>query len=147
MEDQKLYNAAEEIADLVTQFEACTLPAPLWTHQAHLVVALWYLLHYPKDEAIGRMREGIFQYNLAVGGQNTDHSGYHETITLFYMNALERFLKDICKTLPWRRLMNDLMSSKYADKNFPFEYYTKSFLMSAQARKEWIGPDKKKLNF
>jgi hypothetical protein len=147
MEEQKLLNATEEIKDLVMKFETCTLPASLWTHQAHLEVALWYLLHYSREEAKQRMHEGIFQYNIAMGGKNTDQSGYHETITLFYLEALERFLKDICKSLSFRRLVNDLIDSRYTDKNLPFEYYTKELLMSAQARREWVVPDKKKLDF
>ena len=43
--------------------------------------------------------------------------------------------------------MHELIDSKYADKHFLFEYYTKDYLMSAQARKEWVAPDLKKMNF
>jgi hypothetical protein len=31
-------------------------------------------------------------YNVSVGGENTDVSGYHETITLFYTTKVANYL-------------------------------------------------------
>ena len=47
---------AEEIARFVERFEACTLPKAEWTHQAHLLIALWYLSRRGPDEALTIVR-------------------------------------------------------------------------------------------
>lgn len=46
------YQTTEEINNLITSFEDCTLPRCQWTHAAHLTVALWYLTQYEVKEAI-----------------------------------------------------------------------------------------------
>lgn len=142
---QNSFATEEEVENLVQQFETCTLPASLWTHHAHLVVALRYLLQYSEEEAIRQIRQGIVQFNVAVGGKNTDHSGYHETITLFYIYALHNFLKDQPEPSSWGSLIHNLLNSKYADKSFLYEYYSKELLMSVKARKAWVEPDLKKI--
>ena len=71
-----------------------------WTHHAHLRVGLWHLLHYPPGEALDRLRDGIRLYNLATGGANTDTSGYHESITRFYVWVIARFLATADRTRP-----------------------------------------------
>ncbi|MDY7014636.1 MAG: hypothetical protein SVX43_13740, partial [Cyanobacteriota bacterium] len=40
-----------KIVNLVRAFEERTLPRSRWTHAAHLIVALWYLMQYPESEA------------------------------------------------------------------------------------------------
>ncbi len=79
---------AQDIEAFVREFEACTLPKPRWTHQAHLLVGLWYLSRHPPAEALNIVRERIRAYNVAVGTANTDRSGYHETITRLYLNDI-----------------------------------------------------------
>src|SRR5262245_9914729 len=80
--------ASDRLLRLVRRFEACTLPWSQWTHEAHLLVGLWYLEHVPEPEATQRIRIGIRCYNLANGVITTPERGYHETITLFYVRAI-----------------------------------------------------------
>ena len=49
----------EEVAALVRAFENATIPAPEFTHAAHIAVALSYLDSFSPDEALQRMREKI----------------------------------------------------------------------------------------
>jgi hypothetical protein len=44
-----------EIVNFVRAFEEQTLPRSQWTHTAHLIVALWYLVQYPEAEARDRL--------------------------------------------------------------------------------------------
>ena len=74
----------EQAKELVAQFEMCSLPKEKWTHEAHFVMALWYCSHQPIPLAMQSIRNGIKKYNVSIGGANTDDSGYHETITVFY---------------------------------------------------------------
>lgn len=85
----------EKIKALVTQFQDRTLPKEAWTHEAHLIVALWYVQNYSKAEATCLLRAGIINYNVSVGTVNTPTGGYHETITLFWIGVIYDFLKSI----------------------------------------------------
>ena len=77
------------LRDLVAGFEDGTLPREEWTHAAHLTMALWYLVNYPDDtESVRRIRDGIKHYNAAVGVVSTPTSGYHETLTRYYVHVV-----------------------------------------------------------
>src|SRR5262245_50708667 len=60
---KETYKSSEEITDLVRAFESCTLDRDLWTHHAHMTLALWYLIRRPRKEATRLIREGIKRYN------------------------------------------------------------------------------------
>lgn len=81
-----MYTRAE-LQVLVHNFETKTLPKEAWTHEAHLAVGLWYAVTAPEN-MLARLRQNIRTYNAAVGGQNTETAGYHETITDFYVRLL-----------------------------------------------------------
>jgi len=132
-----------EIERLVAGFEDGTLPKSEWTHQAHMTVAFWYLSKYSEAEATNRIRDGIKKYNKAVGTKNTENSGYHETITLFWVWAVRRFILKRNLSTCALESINILVASY--DKNFPLEYYSKELLMSWDARREWREPDLKRL--
>ena len=73
----------QEFDYIVSGFRAKTLPSKEWTHEAHLITGLWYVINFGYDEALVQMQARIRTYNEANGGMNTDSSGYHETITVF----------------------------------------------------------------
>jgi hypothetical protein len=136
----RLHSLAE-VSELVEAFEAGNLPREHWTHQAHLVVALWYLVNFPQEEALAKARSGIRAYNQARGVENTLTSGYHETLTRFWMWAVARFLEEHAVVLPIHELASAMLNSAYAERNLPFIYYSKPHLMSAEARMNWVEPD------
>src|SRR3979490_953792 len=76
-------------------FEEGTLPRPDWTHAAHLAIGATYLVEYERFEAIWRARDGIRHYNASQGILNTSESGYHETITLFWLGITLNFLEKL----------------------------------------------------
>jgi hypothetical protein len=121
-------------------FLARTLPKKEWTHHAHLRVGLWHLLRYPADETLDRLRDGIKQYNVATGGTNTDTSGYHETITRFYVWQIDQFLRQADRALPIDTLAEQLIQ-QFGDKKAPLRYYSEGRLMSVAARLGWVEPD------
>lgn len=126
---------------LAAEFTSCTLPKVEWTHHAHLKVGLWHLLRYSPSEAMARLREGIKQYNLTCGVENTDSEGYHETITQFYVWLIDRFVrKEADCSQPIDVLANELIH-RYGDKSLPLKYYSRDRLMSKTARREWVEPD------
>ena len=130
---------------LVEAFLSCTLPKENWTHEAHLKVGLWHLLHYSPSESTKRLRQSIKQYNVACGIENTETQGYHETITQFYVWLINQFIQQTDCSQPIDLLANGLID-RYGDKSLLFRYYSRSRLMSKTARLQWVEPDLKPLN-
>jgi hypothetical protein len=126
--------------ELVAAFVAGTLPKTEWTHQAHLRVGLWHLLHHAADEALDLLRDRIRRYNVACGVANTDHGGYHETITRFYVRVIDRFLQSADRQRPLDQLAEDLIR-QWGDKELPLRYYSRERLFSVLARRQWVEPD------
>jgi hypothetical protein len=142
--DEVKFRTTEDILALVRGFDGCTLPREEWTHNAHLTVALWYLLQYDWPEASGRVRRGIKRYNAAHGIVNTPTGGYHETLTLFWLRRVRSFLEgERNEGRSLVSLANALAAS--ADKNLPLAYYTRERLFSPEARNAWVEPDLKTL--
>jgi hypothetical protein len=139
------YRSFAEIENFIVAFETLRLPKPKWTHQAHLIVALWYNLRHGADEALGIVRQAIRRYNEAVGTENTARSGYHETITVFYMWAVRKHIESAGPRASIVELANQLLGGKIAAKSFPFEYYSHDLLLSVEARAAWVAPDLKAL--
>ena len=82
----------EQAKLLVQQFEGHTLTKQQWAHEAHFITAFYYCLYWPVPQAVQKIRDGIKTYNVSVGGENNDSAGYHETITLFYMATIARYI-------------------------------------------------------
>src|ERR1700758_5574302 len=82
-----------EIDEFLAAFEAGTLPKSRWTHGAHLLTGACYVHALGESAAINRMRTCVRRYNEAVGGQNTETSGYHETITVAWIKLLAALLR------------------------------------------------------
>jgi hypothetical protein len=139
------YRTSAEILRLLCEFEACTLPRSRWTHHAHLLVALCYLMRHDEAEATRLIRSGIQRYNRACGIKTTKTGGYHETITLFYVRVIRRFLSTANPDCALVTLAHSLINS-CGDKNLPLEYYSRKLLMSDRARAGWVEPDVKPLD-
>ena len=131
----------EQAKELVAQFETCSLPKEKWTHEAHFVMALWYCSHQPIPLAIQSIRDGIKKFNVSVGGANTDDSGYHETITIFYTRIIINYLLKKDTTQNFEQKLASLFQQPFLAKDFPLQYYSKNLLMSKDARRQWIAPD------
>lgn len=140
------YRTHSEIERLIVAFETCRLPKPKWTHQAHLIVALWYNLRYDRKQALNIVREAIQRYNATTGTLQTPTGGYHETMTVFWMWAVRAYLAGASKEVSIVELANGLLRSKHAERRFPFEYYTSERLFSWEARTGWMEPDLKIMN-
>lgn len=132
----------QEFKHIIEGFRAKTLPAKEWTHEAHLITGLWHVANFGYDEALAQMREGIRTYNEAVGGRNTDESGYHETITVFWMWLLNEFWKaNTIENQVFEQVANAFLKSKYCDRNSALNFYTRENLFSKEARRTFVKPD------
>jgi hypothetical protein len=126
-----------EIEAFVRAFEDCSLPRSAWTHQKHLVMALWYLVQLPVGEATKKIRDGIQRYNHSKG----NFTGYHETITVAWVSVIERFLAARDRTQSIARLARDLLES-CGHKDYLLSFYSREVLLSDDARLRWVPPDR-----
>ena len=133
-------------AALAQAFCDRTLPKSLWTHEAHLRVGLWHLLHASEEFALDKspldnLRERIRSYNEATGVANTSTSGYHETLTRFYVWLIGRFLEQADQTLP-EDILADQLVHRLGNRELPLQFWSREVLMSPLARKQWVEPDR-----
>jgi hypothetical protein len=136
--------AMSDTEQIAAAFEACSLPKQAWTHAAHLRVGLWHVLRFPPAEALDRLRRGILALNEFHGTANTDDSGYHETITRFYVHLIREFAARADRTRPIDELAAEWISIA-GDSKLPLQYYSAARLFSAYARSSWVEPDLKPL--
>lgn len=133
------YKSDEEIRDLVESFEACSFHPSEFRHHQHLAVALWYVRHLPPEEAVRKMTGGIRRLAEAFG-----KSGYHETITLFWLRVVSDFAAKAEAGASLAAIANQLIAC-CDNKKLIFDYYSPELLESARAKSEWVEPDLKKL--
>ena len=127
--------------DLAAHFTACTLPAAEWTHAAHLRVGLWHVERYGAVEALERLRAGIRRLNESYGNRNTATSGYHETITVAYVQLIAVYLEHADRTVSSDARAAALVAGPIGDRQVLLAFWSKDTLMSPEARAAWTPPD------
>jgi hypothetical protein len=122
-----------------------SLPKSEWTHAAHFAAALWLL----KRGGLRAMREMpplITAYNEATGVENTDTSGYHETITLASLRAAHSWLLNR-PDAPLCEVLGKMLATPIGRSDWLFKYWSRPLLFSVKARKSWVEPDLAPLPF
>ena len=104
-----------------------------------------YLLAYSEHEATDRIRRGIRHYNECAGIVNSDHSGYHETLTKFWLHVLKSRLRQIPPDQARVTVVKSLIEELAARRDVFREYYSFDVVRSTEARRNWIPPDVKPL--
>ena len=133
----------DEVEETVRKFELCAFTGSEFTHGAHLTVALSYVSRLTEEEALERMRAGLFRF---LEHHGVDPKKYNETITLFWIRLVRGFLKRVNPERTLRDLANELVLT-HGDSKIIFRYYSKELLMSDEARKVWVEPDLKPFDF
>ncbi|MCT2559114.1 hypothetical protein N0B51_08980 [Tsuneonella sp. YG55] len=132
--------AEADIERIANGLLACTLPKSEWTHRAHFAAALWLLAHPHVLARRGGMAPLIRAYNAATGVENSETSGYHETITRASLRGAAAVLADY-PGKPLGEILDALMEGPLGDKRWPLAYWSEDLLMGSQARREWVEPD------
>ena len=143
---QSAYQELEEIKTLVDQFVTKTLAAKAWTHNAHLTVGLWYVSKYGRQEASIQMPNLIRKYNESLGNVNSDTSGYHETITQYWVWLLDCYWQQVQEKMSLVNACNFLLSSSYGNPSSFLTFYSKSLIFSTEARLTFVEPDLRQLD-
>jgi hypothetical protein len=121
-----------EILTLVQQLEQCRLAPGDFHHRDHLAVSVAYLYGATLDVALDRMRDSLTHF-IAHHGLK----GYHETITRFWMQEVDKRLdRRQCLCDAVRRIQAQL-----GDKSLVHRYYSQEILSSLEAKERWVEPD------
>ena len=129
------YKTERQIRTLVNAFETCQIHPSEFKHYQHLTVALWYLSHLPYDEAVERMKRGIQRLAASYG-----KTGYHETITEFWLRLVRSFLEGVKDSDSLAALANQCIA-RYGNAKLISAYDSNELLTSPQAKTGWIEPD------
>lgn len=130
-----------ELLDLVRRFRACTIGRDEWTHRAHVGVASALVLTEGPTEALHLMKQTIPRLNERQGALNSEVSGYHETLTVFWVCFLGQFLErvpgDWSNLNKARAAVEAFGGLRRLDKLF----YSYDVLACPRARRFWVPPE------
>jgi hypothetical protein len=117
-----------------------TLPKSAWTHAAHFASTMWLISHHGRIFVARELPGFIRAYNEAIGGVNSETSGYHETITQASIRAADAFLAS-SPPRPLFATCNALMASPLGKSEWLLDYWSRARLFSVEARRVWVDPD------
>lgn len=103
-----------------------------WTHEAHLATCWVALRERTPAETLAYLRQAIQTHNCGIGVANTDTSGYHETLTVYYVTAVAQAAAADLPTL---------FADDHCGRKAPLEYWSRDLLFGTEARKGWVPPD------
>ena len=130
-----------DIRIIATQFESKILPKEQWTHSAHIAVAFVQLdKHKNFEKTLSKLRELIKEYNISVGTKNNDNSGYHETLTIFWLKVVWEFCA-VKNQTDINALFNSFVKTVLASSKLPTKFYSNELLFSKTARLIWTDPN------
>lgn len=141
MNKTTLFATNREVTNFIFAFHSGTFPRENWHHAEHLILALWYLLHYPETKVLELIRQQIIFYNQSVGIANTENSGYHETLTIFWLKIVADYLKTIPPQTDFLIILENLLNSDLNNPDLPLQYYRRDRLFSVTARQTFLAPD------
>lgn len=139
MAEDALYPIAEA-EQLVQDFLDLKLKKGEFTHEAHLLTGL-YMLSRHGEETLALLRKKLADYLVSIGVE----SGYHETMTRFWLRVLREEFTDENGVVHWNQANVDhvIDSEVLTERNLWLEHYTKETMMSDAARSKFVEPDLK----
>ncbi len=129
---------------IIEGFNRSDLNHAQWTHQAHLVIAIYKVRTHIPENIIPVVRKKIMKLNDFHGTPNTDDFGYHETMTQFWLHTAFLFFTQN-QGQNENQLIDQFISSEQGKKDHPLNFYSKKLLFSTDARHYYVHPDLKPL--
>ncbi|MGD9905516.1 MAG: hypothetical protein AB7U83_18760 [Vicinamibacterales bacterium] len=127
----------------IAAWRAGTLPKPEWTHAAHVGVCAWHAWDGAALEAVfAAMKRGITAYNLAVGTANTATSGYHETLTRFWVGVVVAHGRQ-ARAATRLEAVRSAVAAYGTARGLHSEYYGFDVVNDSRARAAWVPPDRR----
>jgi hypothetical protein len=137
--------ASEETLDeFLYAFFHHTLPKTQWTHAAHVTLAACLLHQAEVPSVLPVVRNAICSYNLSVGTQNSDTSGYHETLTIFWLRVVAQKRRQ-SPSATRLQAVRSIVAAYGAERSLHRLYYSRDIVTCTAARRAWVEPDLKPL--
>ncbi len=122
----------DQARDVFKRFVNGQLAHDEWTHEAHLVTCWVALQDRSPARALSFLRDAIQTHNCGLGIDNTDTSGYHETLTVYFVTAVHQVQAATPEALFDHPQCNRVAAGIW---------WSKELLFSPEARKSWVAPD------
>ena len=122
--------------DFEILFQKSSLPASLFTHEAHLRLAWIQINKYGTEEAIKNICEQLSNYVELIGAGDK----YNKTLTIAAIKAVSHF-NNKCKLNSFKNFIELFPRLKYNFKELMALHYQKDIYNSEQAKREYIEPD------
>ena len=110
-----------------------TLPKARWTHEGHLLACVSLVRSHGPADALRILREAIPRYNEATGVANTTTTGYHDTITVYFVWAIDRLIDAGLPTA-------EIVADDSVERTALLAWWDRETLMSPPARAAWVEP-------
>ena len=115
-----------------------TLPQAEWRHAGHLTAAYALVTRFGPEHTVRLCRACIPPLNAAHGVANSAVGGYHETLTICFVSA-------VADAIARGRTLGEILAS--LDRDIPFRWWSRELLLSSDARRQWVAPDRAPLPF
>jgi hypothetical protein len=129
------------LEEFVEAWKRGTLPKKAWTHGAHVAMAAYFTFDHSQEEALPIVRAGIIHFNACVGTANTEDSGYHETLTRFWLGLVREFVESGSFASRWEAARGAVQEFGEDRERFR-RYYSFDVVRDRVARREWVAPDR-----
>lgn len=130
-------SSREAFHDFILRIETTGVSKAEFTHAAHLAVGAYGAVAH-RERAFEWTKAAILRQNAATGTENTETSGYHETLTRFWSDVLCRETAGMNDAFEAAKLAVARFGD---DRDLPRRSYTFDVVSSRTARQTWIPPD------
>ena len=125
--------------ELVAGIETATLSADRFRHGDHVRLAWIYLTRTPAVDAPpadGRMARAIKRFAEVHGAA----AKYHETMTRLWMHLVSAHVRATPNASSFAEFV--AANDELLDRALPFRFYSRQRLLGAEARANWVDPDR-----
>jgi len=117
-----------------------SLPRAEWSHGAHVALAAYLLYDSDVPTVLPKVRQALSTYIEACGGRNADDTGYHETLTVFWLKVISRKVRE--EWFDSRLEAVRSMVAVYGEaRELATQYYSYDLKSDTLSRKQWVEPD------
>ncbi len=129
-------------SELLKLFEQQAISNDDWSHDLHIRVACIYLNAYAFDVALDKIKVGIKKLNEVNKVPESQFRGFHETLTVGWLKLVKNKLEasKVTSSLELLEAFSELLNSRLLS-----DYYSEEYLMSLEAKANFIEPDLKPL--
>lgn len=128
----------DAFSEFLRLFFAGELPRAEWNHAAHLAIAA---VTIQEGGSAREVRDRILAYNKTQGIESTPVSGYHETVTCFWVERIAELTSGLGRgATAWDAARAAVAAFAHRGRLFD-SYYTYNIVASREARAAYHPPD------